>query len=610
MADVVKEIEITAALSADYQAAFRSASTIARDSAAELAQLSKREQGLNRLVELSSRQAQASAEGNAREAAKLSRQYERLAARLGVTGRSAEELSSELRSMAERRRGIEALNRSAARSTEIGRLARQIREYEQATSRLRDPAMLAHLNRLRARFRELGGAIPDRRRVGVLTQLRDSLRGLPGPAGQAANSLDSMMAVFRSPAAMLAGAVGAIAAVSAAAVGATKALWDMGTETMKLGDHVSKTSRQLGIDAQAYQEFAWAVGLGGASEEDLATGLQTLNRQMEAARTGNKKAIKAFGELGISMQDVRRMNTEEMFVRISDALSQVDDAADKTRTTMQLFGGGGTKLATAISGGSEELERMRAEARELGFALDPEALKLAEEATDNYSRATMHLQAVKNELGVAVMPAVNTALTEFSSLLSENSGKIKDFAQDVGGGLITAIDFVRTHTEELGIACKALVGFVTAGASLMPTLADSVVSAIDAAGEAIGSALTSARTAVSDWWTGVSNDASEWIRSIIDDIASTVTGGLTSLASGLQDIPLVGRLFGGDSGAAVAAAQGGVTVNVQTSVDARGASPGAGADVGRALAAVGGAGSVPATAIAGALKRLRETDYD
>jgi phage-related protein len=304
------------------------------------------------------------------------------------------------------------------------------------------------------------------------------------------------------------------------------------------------------------------------------------------------------------------MNTEEMFVRISDALSQVDDVADKTRTTMQLFGGGGAKLATAISGGSEELERMRAEARELGFALDPEALKLAEEATDNYSRATMHLQAVKNELGVAVMPAVNQALMDFSSLLSENSGKIKGFAQDVGGGLTTAIDFVRTHTEELGLACKALVGFVTAGASFMPTLADSVVSAIDAAGEAISSALTSARAAVSDWWTGVSDEASAWIRSIIDDIASTVTGGLASLASGLQDIPLVGRLFGGDSGSAIAAAQGGVTVNVQTSVDARGASPGAGADVGRALAAVGGVGGVPATAIAGALKRLRETDYD
>lgn len=610
MADVVREIEITAALSSDYQAAFKAASSIARDSAAELAQLSKREQGLNRLVELSAKQAQASADGNAKEAAKLTRQYERLARQLGVTDRSASALSSELRSIAERRRGIEALNRSASRSAEIGRLARQIREYESATSRLRDPAMLAHLNRLRGRFRELGGALPDRRRVGMLTQLRDGLRGLPGPAGQAANSLDSMMAMFRSPAAMLAGSVAAIAAVAAAAVGATKALWDMGMETIKLGDQTAKTSRQLGIDAQAYQEFAWAVGLGGASEQDLASGLQTLNRQMEAARTGNKKAIKAFGELGISMQDVKRMNTEEMFVRISDALAEVDDAAEKTRTTMQLFGGAGTKLATAISGGSAELEKMREEAREMGFVLDDAALKKAEEATDNYARATMQLQAVKNEIGVAVMPAINDVLVNFSSALKENSGAVKEFAEDLGSAVTGIVHFVSDNTREVLSALMTISGpitmFLDTSFNLYRVLKQNGA-AIGDFSSGVADSLAAAGRAIADWWQGLADSASAWVSSIIDDVARTLTGGLTTLGQTLQGIPVVGRLFSDDS-APLQAAAGGVTVQVTNSVDARGAVPGAGVDVARALQTV--SGGISGALISGAVKQFKELAYD
>lgn len=610
MADVVREIEITAALSSDYQAAFKAASSIARDSAAELAQLTKREQGLNRLVELSAKQAQASADGNAKEAAKLTRQYERLARQLGVTDRSASALSSELRSIAERRRGIEALNRSASRSAEIGRLARQIREYESATSRLRDPAMLAHLNRLRGRFRELGGALPDRRRVGMLTQLREGLRGLPGPAGQAASSLDSMVAVFRSPAALLAGSVAAIAAVAAAAVGATKALWDMGMETIKLGDQTAKTSRQLGIDAQAYQEFAWAVGLGGASEQDLASGLQTLNKQMEAARTGNKKAIKAFGELGISMQDVKRMNTEEMFVRISDALAEVDDAAEKTRTTMQLFGGSGTKLATAISGGSAELERLREEAREMGFVLDDAALKKAEEATDNYSRATMQLQAVKNEIGVAVMPAINDVLVNFSSALKDNSGAIKEFAEDLGSATTGIVHFVSDNTQEVLSALMTISGpittFLDTSFNLYRVLKQNGAAIGDFA-SGVADSLAAAGRAIADWWQGLADSASAWVSSIIDDVARTLTGGLTALGQTLQGIPVVGRLFS-DDGTPLQAATGGVTVQVTNSVDARGAAPGAGVDVARALQTV--SGGISGALISGAVKQFKELAYD
>ncbi|MBR4636175.1 MAG: hypothetical protein IKO51_07420, partial [Clostridia bacterium] len=84
MADVVKEIEITAALSADYQDAFKAASSIASSSAKELSQLTKRETELQKMLELSSKSAQAAADGNAKDAEKLTAEYDKLAQKLGL----------------------------------------------------------------------------------------------------------------------------------------------------------------------------------------------------------------------------------------------------------------------------------------------------------------------------------------------------------------------------------------------------------------------------------------------------------------------------------------------------------------------------------------------
>ena len=64
MPDVVRKIEITAALSNDYQAAFRAAADVARDTSKQLQDLTKREQDLQRLAALDAQRAAAAAIGD------------------------------------------------------------------------------------------------------------------------------------------------------------------------------------------------------------------------------------------------------------------------------------------------------------------------------------------------------------------------------------------------------------------------------------------------------------------------------------------------------------------------------------------------------------------
>lgn len=638
MADVVKEIEITAALSADYQDAFKAASSIAASSARELQGLTKREKDLNALVKLSSDAASASASGRAKDAEKLTAQYDKLAERLGLVDKSAKGVADELARVGARKKDVQALNASASKSAAFGKLARDIQTYTKAAKKTKDPAIIKQLDQMKKKFREMGGAIPSDRKLGFFTNLKASLSQLPGPIGRVAGGFGGL-----SKAALV---VGGFTAVAAAAVGLTKKMWDLGVSTIEAADAIAKTSKQVGISAESYQELAWAVGLGGASEQELASGLQTLNKQMEAATAGNKRAQKAFASLGISMDEVKSMNAEEMFMRISDGLAQVDDVAAKTKTTMELFGGSGAKLAEAIAGGSAELEKMRSEAREAGYVMSADDLKRAEEAADNYSRAQMQITAATRELGVEVMPIINETLTDFVALIRENRDDIKEFTKLLSGGFKVAMRIVTGEIEYLLGLFKIIKGGVEYWEQTLPELGtaisdwagsacDSIVSFFGEASDSVSSAFSSAQASageffgdvgdglaafrdsaaekigavgdaitgipdtlsqtfgeikgfLSDWFDSFSSEALAWIQGVMDSISDFVLGKVSWLSDSLKSVPLIGRIFSDDDQIAAAATGGGVTVNITNAVDARGAAPGAGAEIARAVRATDG----------------------
>lgn len=618
MADVVKEIEITAALSADYQDAFKAASSIAASSAKELGQLTKRQADLEKMLDLSSRAAEASANGNAKSAQKLADNYDKLAAKLGLVDKSAAGVNAELARVGARQKEVSALNVSASKSAAFGKLARDIKLYSRAAKQTKDQAIIKQLDAMKGRFRELGGVIPT--------------KGLGKFGG----------VVSRFPGKML-GVAGGIAAVGAAAVAATKKIWGLGMSTIRTGDQIAKTSRQLGIDAQVYQEFAWAVGLGGASEQELASGLQHLNQQMEAAANGNSKATKAFSRLGISMSEIKSMNTEEMFVRISDALSNVDDVAAKTKTTMDIFGSAGTKLATAIKGGSAALEDMRKEARDSGFVLDDEALANAERATDNFARAQMSLKGALNVVGVEAMPTINDLLTDFAQAIKDNRDFIREFAGALATGFRFAGKVVKGLFTGISVGVQVIKGahefWVGAFADLFQAIdngtarvkgflidiKDTVVATYDAAVQGVATAigfavdrftafrawgsglvteamswvtaipdrlataLDGALESIETWWADLKDSAKSWVVGIINDLTESIMNKLSWLSDALSQIPVIGSLISGDSAQAKAIAGGGnVTIQVNNAVDARGAAPGAGAEIRRAVQASGG----------------------
>lgn len=574
-ADVVRKIEITAALSPDYQSAFKAAAGIAKDTSAQINALTKRESDLQKLLALDAQRAAAAQAGNAKEADKAGAAYDKLAQKLGVVGQSAAQLQSELKDVGDRRKDLEKLNRSASKQAAIGKAAEDVKRLSEAYKRFKDPNLLKALEQSKKRFAALGGAVPKEKQLRAFNGLGERLQRIPGPVGAVAKSFAGLRSILSGPAGVVAG----ISGLAVAAVAVTKKLWDMGTAALKSGDKIIKTADALGISTDAYQELSYAMQRGGASAEDFDAALKHVEEQLGAAAQGQGRAVKAFKQFGITVKDLQSMNAEEAFYAIAEGISKIDDPAKRMRASVQLLGGAGDKMAHAMRGGAAGLDELRKAARATGNVRTRKELENAAEAADKLLDAQLALKGAFNDVAYAVMPEMVGMLQEFAGYIRENKGEVAEFARAAAfamKGVAAAVKvpyvLVQSFTEGIKFWRDAFVQFGRAVAKMFDDFMDFLKPFQDAFAKVIGWVVDSFKSAI-EWITEKVKWIIDKVKAVRDWIAGEEGNAPAPVITGAA-VPAQGA--GGRAGAP--------QVTVQVSVDARGGSSETGAAVQRALA--------------------------
>lgn len=589
MPDVVRKIEITAALSPDYAAAFKHAADIAKGTSGELKTLTQRETDLQKLLALDAQRATAAQAGNLKEAQKSADAYAKLAQRIGVTGSSVEQLSAELKGLGARRKDLESINAAASRRAELGRLAKEIERTQAAYARFKDPALLSHLNAAKRRFSELGGAMPKERQLRALNGIGARLKSIPGPVGQVARSFSGLASMLKGPG----GVVAAIAGVGVAAIGAAKRLFSLGLEAAKAGDNIIKTADALGVTTDAYQELSYAMQRGGASEAEFTSALKTLQSQMNAAADGQSRAIKAFAKFGITLDDVRTMNAEEAFYALAEGISKIENPSERMRASLQLLGEGGAKVASAMRGGADALNELRKQGRDTGNVRTRKELENAAKAVDMYTDAQMTLKGAMNDVAYEVMPTVIGVLKDFGAWVRDNRETVRAFAIGAGQFLRGFVSVVSTAFN----AASAAIRIVSNGIQYWQDKIASAIGAIVGFGSRIKAVFTetlpAAFTQAKDAIVGIFKSAFDWLNERIQAIVDTfervkakITGRneIHKAAAGSNLREVLERQQAGFP----ARAGGGPQVAVNLSIDARGGQSYTASDVKRAVDASSG----------------------
>ncbi len=240
----------------------------------------------------------------------------------------------------------------------------------------------------------------------------------------------------------------AIIGISGLVAGAGAGLFALASSAAAAGDRAAKMSQALGLSAEALQELGFAAQIGGASTAELETGLRTLSRTVFEASQGSAEYAENFERLGIVVNNVDGSikASDVILGEIADKFRTMPDGIEKTALAQEFFGRAGAKLIPLLKEGSDGIDALRQEARDLGGVLSGKALKDSEEFQDAMLRLNTSFLGVKNIVGAALIPIfidLAGTFTEFTKGFLSNAKRViqvmidmRFFALGVAAGFV------------------------------------------------------------------------------------------------------------------------------------------------------------------------------
>ena len=200
------------------------------------------------------------------------------------------------------------------------------------------------------------------------------------------------------------GGLGKLLGVGIAGEFVAHALDDVAELNVKMGDLHEKT----GIAVQSLAGLRLIAQSKGLDFETISTGLIRLGKAMYAAKQGSQEDREAFQNLGISMNEVNTLSVEQMFYRVSKAISENRSLVISDGVALALFGRGGKEVVPMLREFGGNLEEVAKQQGALTGITDRSVA-----AGQKWRETTSDLSA---ELHSALMPVLVELVTHMGAI--------------------------------------------------------------------------------------------------------------------------------------------------------------------------------------------------
>ena len=131
--------------------------------------------------------------------------------------------------------------------------------------------------------------------------------------------------------------------------------------------NISNRAGRIGVSTERYQELGIAAHNTGASATDVEKSFRSLIQGKNRALKGSKEDVGAFKSFGISTEDLRTMNIDQIFTQIARSIHRSGADSDKLAGLFKVMGKSSQNLLPAFKSG---LDGITKSIRESGQVLD------------------------------------------------------------------------------------------------------------------------------------------------------------------------------------------------------------------------------------------------
>ena len=242
----------------------------------------------------------------------------------------------------------------------------------------------------------------------------------------------------------------AVAGAFASASRSAKALFD---DSRAQIDALGKLSTQTQVSVEAIQAYSLAAAKAGLSSEEFAKSLQRLS--VSVGKADGEKDTNPFAKLGLSVEELKAQNPEQLFESVAEALSSIANNQERAAIASEIFGKSGIRLLPLLNDGADGLRRAREEAEKLGGILKDEDVRNVEQMNDAFTEVGAAVQAIINQVVTKLAPPITAIADEFTAFVAQAN------AADIGGLIADRLlQFVEVFAETFRGVGKFLANFL------------------------------------------------------------------------------------------------------------------------------------------------------
>jgi hypothetical protein len=207
--------------------------------------------------------------------------------------------------------------------------------------------------------------------------------------------------------------VGVVGGLAAAAAGVYKVNEQLGEL-----DKVAKLATRTGLDPKFIAAWGFAAEQSGSDSATATASLDEFTKRMGEAAAGAGPAAEQIKGLGLNLGDIMDLSPEDQILKLSEAITQLPNAAEKAAVADKLFGGMGPQLVSTMAG----IKEFKTEAEGLGLGFESSELAKVEAANDAINRVKRSFGNVWSTITVQVAPAIDALFTGINDLTTSMGG--------------------------------------------------------------------------------------------------------------------------------------------------------------------------------------------
>jgi hypothetical protein len=268
-------------------------------------------------------------------------------------------------------------------------------------------------------------------------------------------------------------------------------------------DRINDLSTAVGVSAEALSAWGLAASQAGSGTQEIADGFKFLAKNMADAAAGNKTAVAAFGQLGISQEMVRSgmKDLDGMMFRVADGLAGMEAGAMRSDVALSILGRSGLGLIPTLQQGSRELTDQMNRFAQYGAVVSTSQARAADAFGDTWGEIKIAWAGIKQMLAEPIRDALMPVLQGWLNWIQNNPEQIRAMVRSIGQTVVGVIQWVIGAVKELiahlellstiALVTKTTIAGMQAGSMLGGPIGAVLGGAIGFSGGMVGSAVMS-----------------------------------------------------------------------------------------------------------------------